>query len=64
MPSLQLYISKADAELVKKARAELRVSLSSIFAEALKKKLDRAAKAGRKNGGHGAIRTGRNSAAW
>ncbi len=51
MPSLQLYISKTDVELVKKARVELKVSLSSIFAEALKKKLDRQAKKAANGGG-------------
>ncbi len=53
MPSLQLYVNKADVELVKRAKAELGVSLSSIFAEALKKKLDRQAKKAAANGGHG-----------
>ncbi len=50
---MTIYLSKADAKLAKKARVELKVSLSSIFAEALKKKLDRQAKKAAANGGHG-----------
>ncbi len=56
MPSVQLYVSKADAELVERARKELGISLSSIFAKALKKKLADKAKAGVKNGDGGTKR--------
>ena len=52
MPYLTVYIKQADAELVKRAKAELGVSLASVFAEALKKKMTKKekAKASQQNG--------------
>lgn len=43
MPSITIYLSKADAELVKQARNELKISLSGLFAKALRKKMAAAA---------------------
>lgn len=41
MPTMTVYIKQSDVELVKKAKTELRQSLSEIFVEAIHKKMNR-----------------------